>query len=344
LASIGGGEAFRVSTPDTVKKAEELHAEMHRLRTKYEAVYLEISAVVYAIFEGKTYREIKGRDGKNYETQEEYFLKEFGMSDRKARYLRDIHWWFCVENDDPGLVAGLREFGWSKCKELVGVVTSANATQWFELARNCTKDELALARRAAQKKAKDAASSPPLSSIGRGKMAGAADESSTPPKRGVKGKDDPSSFTPPTEEEKQEKTKVVAAGAAVPTEEERAAVKQESGNWQTISFRILKEWSVVIKAALKAADQLSGGRARHDGYLLDLICTSFCGTAGVDVGYQRDELLARLEEQFGVSIIAVEEPVGRIVYGEEAVARLSGVEVKTLVVIDGEGEAVDGNQ
>ena len=52
----------------------------------------------------------------------------FDFQPRKAQYLVSIQEWF--GRMKPEIQGWIREMGWTKAKELVGVVTNDNAEEW----------------------------------------------------------------------------------------------------------------------------------------------------------------------------------------------------------------------
>lgn len=357
LGYIDQGEDFSIADPGVSREyAQELHDKMVSLVGEYESIVLQQAETLYEISESRSYVWILDFDGKPYRDFDTYVRERFGMGDRKANYLKRIWWWYAVENDDPAMLDFVREAGWAKAKELVRVVVPATRVEWLEYATSVTFPELLAARRAAVSMAQEAL--PPSNSAPPALPEHAGGEAATSPPSDmtseIEGAEEAEEAEPkarpgpaahPGVFKRHEDRRVVmrdregvAIGAPVPTEEAVQEQLEAAGDWTTIQYRVRRSWVPVIKAAIKAAEQLSDGRAQHDGHLLHLICLSFAGGAGVDVEYQRDDLLCELERLLNLTLIAVEEPVGRVVFGEDSVRRLAGV--PDVEVIEGEVEEV----
>lgn len=78
----------------------------------------------------------------------EYVNTDLGFSYRKANYLLNIWSWYANNvSRQEVLDAVWTEIGWSKAKELVGVINDENADEWLEKAREMNAIQLAEAAR-----------------------------------------------------------------------------------------------------------------------------------------------------------------------------------------------------
>ena len=78
-----------------------------------------------------------------YESFGEYAEKELGISSRKAYYLNKI--WYTVEVEldlDNALKSRFAKIGWSKAREIVRVMNTANAEHWIRLAETHSYTEV----------------------------------------------------------------------------------------------------------------------------------------------------------------------------------------------------------
>jgi len=297
LGAVGGtGEIEVLAVDETL--ANSIHLELLDLQDKSSDIEYRRAELLYTVDVNRLYRKILT----GYQSFEEY-AESIGVGSRKARYLVAIWDWFMVRHDDPLMASGVRQLSWPKAKELVEIVTPENQVDWFERAKRSTVRELTAAKRAAKKAAKQS----PKSSSGKGK----AKAKPKPPSRRQGKKVD----VPPP----------VAAGAPLPTDEQIEAQLAENGDWMNLTFRVNKEWMETIRLALSEAKELGGGRIAHDGYALEMICLSFVSEMSSDVDRdRRAEWLAWAERVTGVTIIGVDELNGKIVYGDDSAARLSG--------------------
>lgn len=133
---------------------------------RVENSYFDCAEALHAVYEKAAYVDWIGpireppvnddEDGKivtrKYKTFKEYAENEVGVSGRKADYLVSIHRFFVINlKMEEALIGRLKSLGWSKCKELIGVVDLKNADEWIEKAESMTVTQLAEECRAAMK-------------------------------------------------------------------------------------------------------------------------------------------------------------------------------------------------
>lgn len=78
-----------------------------------------------------------------YQTWKEYVEVELGMSVRKAQYLMQLWQWFALKIKDPSVRQKVKEIGWTKAKELVGICNEDNVDEWVEIAAQSSVKDLA---------------------------------------------------------------------------------------------------------------------------------------------------------------------------------------------------------
>lgn len=120
------------SITDVVMKSIEMDDPIIRnrivkLKEIIEDSYFEIAGLLYIIYNKRLFYKW------GYHSFEEYVNEELSFGRRKADYLRDIWYYFGVEVGDSVVLHKVAGLGWTKVKELVGVVTPKNVDDWVEL-------------------------------------------------------------------------------------------------------------------------------------------------------------------------------------------------------------------
>ncbi|MCK5640985.1 MAG: hypothetical protein KAJ19_09320 [Gammaproteobacteria bacterium] len=105
-----------------VDQHSEIRAKVKDLRNKVDEDYWKLSEVISEVYEGSYYV------GWGFKSYREYIEQELDFQWRKAQYLVSIQGWFGQMK--PNVQKWVRSLGWTKAKELVGVVTQDNAAQW----------------------------------------------------------------------------------------------------------------------------------------------------------------------------------------------------------------------
>lgn len=133
------GEVDEQATLDEYK-ADRLRYEIRELIERMSEDFFVLSAKLYEVNDKMLYL----RWG--FKTFQEYVESdEVNFQLRKAQYFIKIWHWFGDLSDEAR--AKLREIGWSKLKELVGVVTEENVDEWVAKAMEMTVPQLALERK-----------------------------------------------------------------------------------------------------------------------------------------------------------------------------------------------------
>lgn len=335
-------------------EAMQAHEKVLDLHSKAEGIHLALAALLYLISSKRLYTQI----GPGYNTFREYVDSE--LLDvyrlRTVHYLTNIWFHFAVvHGGHPQLLERVEKIGWSKAKELVGLVTPDNADEWFKIAETKTTKELVIARRAALKAATgkgyhrlltefpEPEPEPETSTIdvsgvevtetnegadGEEKTTSSVEnlisEIVAEAKAAIKAKLKPM---------RQRKVDGVINkdGVAPPTAEQLEMEAVESKKWKRLTFDLPPDHEKIVKKALDIAEEVSDGHAKHGGSKISLICLNFCS------GYHErpiavGEWMKAIEDTTGLTIIAIDETNNKIMYGEESAERLSATKEK----IDGD--------
>lgn len=100
----------------------EVRQRVKDLRSKVEEDNWELSAAIHVVYANSYYT------AWGFQSFREYVEQELDFQMRKAQYLVAIQDWFGKMK--PSVQKWIREMGWTKAKELVGVITEENAAEW----------------------------------------------------------------------------------------------------------------------------------------------------------------------------------------------------------------------
>lgn len=370
LVPIKGGDSIEVLTADETY-ANAVHLRIMSLLKKYEETYFELARSLFEVSARKLYRQMDHK----YASFEEYVEKSVGIDFRKAKYLVSIWWWFGVEQrGDPVLLEGAQEIGWSKAKELVGVVDKKNAEVWFEIAKTKNRDYLVKAAKAALKKAgrkrrrsapdsvfqgefefvDEPNGAPPQTVVDEG--GGPAQEASVPPDdtpAGMKTLDpkspngmksaDPSAPGGVNTGGTQSSSETTSLEGVAPPEDVDGAVdgeKAESDQWTRMYFDVHDDFKKTVDVALHNAK--SKGETEHAGYALSLVCLHYLSFYSKKWKVEIGEWLRRIERVTGLTIFAMDERTDEIIYGQDLLDRIVAEEEENDAGESGIGDEGDG--
>ena len=119
---------LKVVTPSEVVSNDsftDIREAVKDARRKTEESYWDFSVLLHGVYENSYYV------GWGYKSWTEYIELELDMQKRKAQYLVSIQEWF--RRMSPSVQEWVVQLGWTKAKELVGVVTNDNADHWKSL-------------------------------------------------------------------------------------------------------------------------------------------------------------------------------------------------------------------
>jgi len=130
--------------------AEDLRVKAVALKRDLDRGFLELGRILYTFYDVPV-----GNDPINepvctywgYKNVEQFAWNELGIQPRKCRFLRKIFYTMEVElaDVDPELKDAVLSLGYSKVRELVGVLTPYNIEAWAERGRDCKYEELSRA-------------------------------------------------------------------------------------------------------------------------------------------------------------------------------------------------------
>jgi len=152
------GPPQETQTKLTVEKQKEYEEVRQRIQDciqRIDAAYMELCQLLHKVYSEKLWQ-VWG-----YNSFDQYVEKELPYKMRKVYYLISIWDWFAVKVGDPTVMEKVAGLGWSKVKELVGVVTAENVDEWVEIARRVDGRQLAeLCKQALIEKERQAGAAP----------------------------------------------------------------------------------------------------------------------------------------------------------------------------------------
>lgn len=116
---------------------QDLRREVIEAKSESEAAYWRLAGALFIVWNESAYEEW------GYSSFNDYVDSELDMQRRKAQYLVAIAGWFGDQNDD--VQAWVKGIGWTKARELVGVVDDDNAREWKDIAESSSLRELTVA-------------------------------------------------------------------------------------------------------------------------------------------------------------------------------------------------------
>jgi hypothetical protein len=117
LAVTDGDHEDDLSIPDA-----EIRQEVLDLKNQVGDNYWLLAEKLKAVYDKDLFRNW------GFETWKDYVDSELAFELRKAQYLVQIHGW--IEKMPPAIQEWMHELGWTKCRMLLHVVNTENATEW----------------------------------------------------------------------------------------------------------------------------------------------------------------------------------------------------------------------
>lgn len=114
-------EVERMESVGTLEHAD-VRAEVQDLRRQAEESYWDLSVGLHKVYTNSYYI------AWGFQSWNEYVEADLDFQPRKAQYLVSIQEWF--GRMKPEVQDWIRSMGWTKAKELVGVVNNDNAADW----------------------------------------------------------------------------------------------------------------------------------------------------------------------------------------------------------------------
>lgn len=125
---------IQVIQPMAVSQSTQLRREVIEANAATESAYWRLAFALHKVWSESAYLEW------GYSNFNEYIDKDLDMQRRKAQYLVSIADWFGSQSED--IQAWVQNLGWTKARDLVGIVNEENAEEWREVAESSSAREL----------------------------------------------------------------------------------------------------------------------------------------------------------------------------------------------------------
>ena len=116
---------------------DDLRTEVIEAKNASEQAYWRLASALYIVWNESAY------DEWGYDSFGDYVDNELSMQRRKAQYLVAIAGWFGEQSEQ--VQSWVKQLGWTKARELIGVVDESNANEWRDIAENSSLRELTTA-------------------------------------------------------------------------------------------------------------------------------------------------------------------------------------------------------
>jgi len=297
----GGGEPS-----GSLGWAEGVRSDAKSLASKLDEGYMELAKLLYAIWD--TPIDANKNNGPiftqwGYATFSDYVELELGIHRKKAQRLKAV--WYNLEirlkdTLDPTLKQRIIALGFSKVRELVGVLTARNAEKWVEKAEELSYPKLCIAVRkyredrevleaehAAAKEAGVILDGEPVE--GEEREGSESGDGGPEPVDSVIG--EPLYPEPPEPQ--------------VPDDDFSDLVRE--------NFNLYPEQHETVTEALAIAQKLSNSTVKSNN--LHLICLDFVATNGEDktTAQQRMKRLVQMAKSYGLDLVILDD--GDVVFG-----------------------------
>lgn len=259
---------------------------------------------------------------KNYD---DWVTEELGLHERKATSLIRIYRRLVVELKD--MDAAVRErilrLGWTKVRELSGILTVSNALKWAQIGEECNYNDV---RRAVSKYRDDLQQA----AIDAAKADIAAQEQTKVQKAQQKaaGPGLPSDVENPDNafDDEEEMPPVFSAGADFTDDDDKddgpdvdvdAVPLPDVQKTIPFNFALYPEQAQVLRDALKMAESHNPGKVKS--YYLEVIAMEYLANyfGGADAAEKKIVAIRRLGELLGLRIIAQDVETGEVVCGKD---------------------------
>lgn len=255
-----------------------------------------------------------------YSSFKEYVETELGIHHKKAQRLRNI--WFNIEvrlagKLDSSLKDRLAKLGFTKAREIVPVMTAANAEEWINLAEVSTYKQLNMKVRRYKEELESAKSSVSDSDAEAASGETSSEKSSSGGGSGGSGEGGsglPKAVDTVMAENQASLGSDDAGAVAVPSEDDDDLVRE--------NFMFYKDQHDHVKQALEIAQKLSGSTVKSNN--MSLVCMEYVATNDT-AGVSRKQKLQRLHsiaKLYGLELIVVDRD--DIVSGHSLLERLAG--------------------
>lgn len=116
--------------------SEKLLEKVLELRDTVDETYFEMGGILRKIYDNRLYLDF------GYDDWKQFIEEKIGYSLRKAQYLMAIWHYFAVQIGDEETIRKIAPLGWSRAKELIGVVEPSNVDEWIKKCHDKTVTEI----------------------------------------------------------------------------------------------------------------------------------------------------------------------------------------------------------
>lgn len=321
LAVIEGG-----NTPQKGSKSwsSKVRKRARQLAQDLDTGYMELAQILYDVWDtpmdndpnkGPIYKQW------GFDSFAQWADEDLNIQKRKAERLRAI--WYTLEVELAGMDVDLKKriisLGVSKVRELVRILDMDNAEGWVGIAEKASYPVL----RASIAKAKDKQEVDKLAAQVAAKQAAEAaveveddSEREEPDLEAVGGSAHVPDSAPDFDDSE------VRKGGPQPGNPVPALDEPEEMSFE--HFGLFPEQHLNVKLALRKASELSGSDKKSHN--LDLICTDFLANNDIvpsNIAENRMRFMRRMEQVFGVKVIALDTANDEIVYGAGTLSKLA---------------------
>ena len=137
-----GDSALATTDQIEIEGKKYLDKDIRRMildtKARLDSGYHDVARLIFTVYQKSLFVRWGFKDFR------EYAEKDIGFSYRKAMYLTNIWGWYTEHVSRQDVIDAIwNEIGWTKAKELVGIIDDDNADEWMEKARNMNAIELA---------------------------------------------------------------------------------------------------------------------------------------------------------------------------------------------------------
>lgn len=326
LTVIEGGNAPQRGSKSWCLK---IRKRAKQLAEDLDTGYMELAQILYEVWDtpmdgdpnkGPIYKQW------GFDSFVQWAHEDLNLQPRKAQRLRAI--WYTLEVElaglDPDLKKRIVKLGISKARELVRVLELSNAQGWIEVAEKSSYPVLC-ASIAKAKQASDIA------------KAQAAVQAKQAAEEAAESEDEDDDDTEVEEDPKFEtaggRAQVDAAspdfGVPDPPKDgpqapAPVAPPDEPEQMEFLHFGLFPEQYLNVQLALRKAGEMTGSDKKSHN--LDMICTDFLANNDIvpkNVAENRMRFMRRMEQVFGVKIIALDIANDEVVFGAGTLSKLA---------------------
>lgn len=325
LAVIEGGNAPQKGSKTWCGKVRRRAKELVK---DLDTGYMELAQILYEVWDtpmdndpnkGPVYKQW------GFDSFIQWANEDLSLQPRKAQRLRAI--WYTLEVElqglDPLVKKRIVDLGISKARELVRILDLSNSEAWVEVAEKSSYPVLC----ASIAKAKQA------SDIAKAQAAVAAKQAAEEAEAEADGEGEESSG------EKEPVLEAVGGNVKVdqnaadfggdppksgPQAPKPVAAPAEPEQMDFLHFGLFPEQYLNVQLALRKAGEMTGSDKKSHN--LDMICTDFLANNDIvpaNMAENRIRFMRRMEQVFGVKIIALDFVNDEVVFGAGLVAKLT---------------------